>query len=426
MCIIIVSAYDILGCTCKNKNTIIEDYNSTSLIFAGTVVRFSDTTGFVFNISTLYKGSIFNDRSVSVRSEGGNCSYEFKIGEKYLVFAFEDEGAYFTDKCTRTATYESSELNLIFLNNLPQSLETSYILGSLVHWENHDQRFFEVTKLKNQKITLESSEFIFSTYTDENGEYLFKNIPIGKYAVKIDFDKELILESSAHDTINIMRNNCYFYPFTLVLPCTLVVSLVEAQNNPIKYYEINTQLIPASYYQIKDLYFGGSGSVKLGEDKIIYDRVPPGKYVLGVNTFFGSSSDYPYPSIYYPNVKDFEQAEVIELNEQNRIAEVEMVLQKLKTFYVKGEFITDSLKPLPHISLFLGRNNDPYSPDFVEWGVVRDNTFEISFLEDIDGWLFFELRITEDLRNKGYKYKNPKPIKIEKNTNIDNLKVVIE
>ena len=426
MFIIIVFASDILGCTCRNKNTIIEDYNSTSLIFAGTVVRFSDTTGFVFNISTLYKGSILNERSVSVRSESGNCSYEFKIGKKYLVFAFEYEDSYFTDQCTRTATYESSELNLIFLNNLPRSLETSFILGSLVYWENNDLRFFEVTKLKNQKITLESKEFIFSTYTDENGKYLFENIPIGKYTVKIDYDTDLILESAAYDTINIAKNNCYFYPFTLVLPCTVVVNLVDDQRNPIEYYEVDTELIPASYYKIKDLYLGGSGSVKIEEGKLIYDRVPPGNYVFGVNTFWGSSSCKPYTSIYYPNEREFDQAKVIELNSQKRSVEIEMVLQKLKTFYIKGEFVIDSLKPLPHISVFLGRNNDYDNPDFVEWGGVIGNKFEVEFLENIDGWIFFEFRITGDLWKKGYKYKKPKPIRIEKNTNVDNLKVLIE
>jgi hypothetical protein len=316
---------------------------------------------------------------------------------------------------------------LIFLDNLPQSLETSYILGSIVYWSNHGQRFSEVTKLTNQKITLISKELTLHAFTNEMGEFLFENVPLGSYAVKIDYEEGLILSNAEDDTIYLAKNNCYFYPFALILPCKLVISLKDSQNNPIGYDDVRTDLIPASFYTTEDLFFGPSGYINRDGDKIVYDRMPPGKYVLGVNTSYGPSGYSPYPSTYYPDVNKFDEAQMIELNEITRLVEVEMVMPKLKVFYIKGKFISKSEKPIPKIFIKLGANNDCDHANLVSGGIIdSDGNFELGILQDIEGWLCFEIIVLEELRNKGYTYKSIKPIKYDKNTSIDNLTISIE
>jgi len=417
----------IFGCTCLNNNSIIEDYNEASIIFVGNVISHSDTNGYLFTVQNNFKGALNSVVYVNTGLGGGDCGYPFKIGESYLVFAYEHNLNYYTDICTRTAEYSNSKLNLIFLDNLPQSLETSYVFGNIVYWSNHEQRFSEVTKLIKQRITLISKELTLSSFTDGYGEFLFKDVPLGKYSVKIDYGEGLVLSNAEDDTINLMRNDCYYFPLALILPCTLVISLKDSQNNVVGYDDVSTSLIPEAYNQIEDLYFGPKGYISRDGDKIVYDRMPPGNYVLGLNTSYGPSSYSPYPSTYYPNAKDFDNAEVIELSEEKRIVEVEMVLPKLKTYYIKGKIITNTQKPIPKIFISLGSNSDCDQANFLNGGIVdTDGVFELGFVQDVEGWLCFEMMITEELRNKGFRYKSIKPIKIEKNSNIDSLIILIE
>ena len=110
-------------CTCIAGKSIEEGIESADLIFEGVVLKqerypenwrthagadFLRTFGFggsvyVFFFATKkWKGSRLHDLVVSTPVQSSMCGFQFKDGEKYLVYAHINESQAMTDICTPT------------------------------------------------------------------------------------------------------------------------------------------------------------------------------------------------------------------------------------------------------------------------------------------------------------------------------------
>ena len=109
-----------LGCVCvlspnaltpeEARAALVKDFNEAFAVFTGEAVE-GDTFTVKFKVDKLWKGSVgdrivmptgakkYEDGTYSVNS----CDYSFRVGERYLVFAYGDSaGKMQAHACTRT------------------------------------------------------------------------------------------------------------------------------------------------------------------------------------------------------------------------------------------------------------------------------------------------------------------------------------
>ena len=116
-----------LGCVCfglpekptpeQARAMLVKDFNEASAVFSGEVVAL-DTFKVKFKVAKLWKGD-FGDEvvmSTGTKDNGdgshtsSSCNYDFKLGEKYLVYAYGDSPEEMQARaCTRTRPLKYAE-----------------------------------------------------------------------------------------------------------------------------------------------------------------------------------------------------------------------------------------------------------------------------------------------------------------------------
>jgi hypothetical protein len=132
---IMLLADNAFACSCLGGGKPCEAYGSASAVFAGAViaVRTADRKPtiekdkidlaprtFKFSVEQEFLGVEGTDVEVATGTGGGDCGYEFKLGERHLVYAHRwgEGNRLITSICTRTQPYVKADEDLEFLRNL--------------------------------------------------------------------------------------------------------------------------------------------------------------------------------------------------------------------------------------------------------------------------------------------------------------------
>lgn len=98
-------------------------------IFSGEVFEILDVPGsdsfirqraITLRIEDSWKGLEADATTVTLltSSQGSTCGYDFRKGQRYLVYAFRWKGSWSTNLCTRTMPIADAEEDLTFLETL--------------------------------------------------------------------------------------------------------------------------------------------------------------------------------------------------------------------------------------------------------------------------------------------------------------------
>ena len=108
------------------KKAVAKAKSEAAFVFSGQVTELDDSI-IKFRVERLWKGARTKEivliNTGTGKSEGGDriissCAYNFRLGEKYLVYAYRSEGKLETNKCTRTAVMEGAAEDVGMLENL--------------------------------------------------------------------------------------------------------------------------------------------------------------------------------------------------------------------------------------------------------------------------------------------------------------------
>ena len=113
------------ACKCAQPGTPSEELEESSAVFAGRVasVRHSfdpdaasvsrdDRTTVGFEVSAVWKGTVYEDMYITTPPTGGSCGFTFVEGEEYIVYAHDSaygDDSYTVGICTRTALLEQAQ-----------------------------------------------------------------------------------------------------------------------------------------------------------------------------------------------------------------------------------------------------------------------------------------------------------------------------
>jgi hypothetical protein len=105
----------VFACECPKRNDFQREFEQSQSVFVGEVVEINNSltdTLITFNVERIWKGTKSERIVVRTRNRGKTCGYNFKEGERYLVYADEELR---TSTCSRTREFKSNDPDLIDL-----------------------------------------------------------------------------------------------------------------------------------------------------------------------------------------------------------------------------------------------------------------------------------------------------------------------
>lgn len=119
---------------------------------------------------------------------GGECGFNFEKGRKYLVYATERRGRLYAGTGSRTRLLSEAGEDLTYFQNLPPENSGSNIRVKVVNRvpPTDQKRNYEVASMRGVKIIADNGEQKYEGTTNSAGEYVFRDLPPGKYKVTSD------------------------------------------------------------------------------------------------------------------------------------------------------------------------------------------------------------------------------------------------
>jgi hypothetical protein len=275
-----------------------------------------------------------------------HCGYQFKQGEKYLVYAhLRENKLYVRIGGTRTEPIAEATDDLDYLRSLQRGEPQAQIVGKVGQqtaeikrsdksFYNREWRFFG-SPMTGVKVFAKGTEQIYETFSDAKGEYKFFGLPTGEYEIWADyplyFRSEKVSVKTAEQGCgvgNIMarRKGLISGRVTDANGATvsnLRLSLVSADTAPEEILEERKD---------ESVWLLGSTNEK-GEYR--FEMLPAGRYLVVINRAnfertLGNEQAQKIPRLFYPGVKSIKEATVISIKEGEQVENKDFRLPKDK------------------------------------------------------------------------------------------------
>lgn len=341
--LVILSATSAEACSCAGGASPCQEYGRASFVFVGTpiAVRTVERTAtgdrdddywaprtFKFAIETAFLGSTQPQADVSTGLGGGDCGYDFKIGKRYVVYAYKSgkTGRLVTSICSRTNPIENANGDIEFLRSLESRQPGVTISGEVKRMRqnvaNGDSVY--VGPQQDFGLIIESDSGRKEVRTDAEGRYSLTGLSPGKFKVTLLLPDELFTYK-AEQEITVADRGC----------ATVNYSVVDNGRLSGRVLDPNGQPAPGVMLALMDK---DRSDPKANWGKLVradkdgqfnFSAVPAGEYLLAVNLSRYPEPNDPtnaYPRTYYPGVTDPSKAEIITLAAGENLRELNLQL----------------------------------------------------------------------------------------------------
>jgi hypothetical protein len=158
-----------------------------------------------FKVKTLFKQGDDDDDAgqkprkavdvLDVWTTGGDCGYDFQLGETYLVFANDEEGVdyFFTSSCMRTKRLSDAGEDLAYLYFYQNQPEESARLEGFVTSDRKSQLAIDAlhdpaaigSPVAGATLQLKSDKFTRYAESGSAGRFIFDGLPEGNYELSV-------------------------------------------------------------------------------------------------------------------------------------------------------------------------------------------------------------------------------------------------
>lgn len=346
------------ACSCRfGGGAPCAEYWRTDAVFTGRVIGGSKVTidaepykqemlAVRFVVEQSFRGGVEEiETEVLTGMGGGDCGYEFKLGERYMVYAFrgEKDRKLYTSICSRTRPLSKAVEDLAFVRALAGRRDTAgNIFGRVVkrnyEWKEGEDVFKPVA---NVELTIEGMERKYDLKTDAQGRFQKREIPPGKYRVKLKVPEGLTDESLKDNServltgdVEVMAQGCAETEFYLESDTRVMGRVVDASSQPVAGMSVEMRPAPNNRNNYNSLLYAQTDA----EGRFEFKTVAPGTYILGYRIIGASNQErMPYARVYYPGVPALGQAGVISVKEGERLRDLELrLLPRLEEITLEG------------------------------------------------------------------------------------------
>ena len=287
------------ACTCVQSGPACQAFWNTSLVFDAVASSVDEERGVAtLDVRQVWKGTV-PARVVVPSGDGASCVYEFKAGQRYLVFAYHDpsNARVRVSLCSATQEWDGSGSDAEFLASLSRPAAGGRVFGTVRHFTRSGGGVPE----KDQRPIVTSVHLQTSagvrTATSSSGEYRFDDLIPGSYGVTLDTPEGYIAYPASARVEIADSRACASQPFSLTDNGRIAGRLLNFKGDPPS--GLNVEVVTAGNIPVprgispRTATVGDDGSFEAG-------GLPPGDYVVGVNLRDVPSPGVPYARVLYP------------------------------------------------------------------------------------------------------------------------------
>ena len=322
---LVITARPADACTCAGRIAVCEAFWKTPVVFEGevlSIVPVANSRGeeypperrVRFAIGKVHRGDIGDTAELMTGAGGGDCGYTFKQGGRYLVYANFYAGKLTAGICSRTRLLADAAEDLEYLKTAVAPSAGGRVFGRATYGRAsfNDPEVPAV----GYRILLKNEEEERITRTNAAGTFEFDNLAIGKYGIRIvvpDSERSYGGSPLTGSTVEIVdTRGCAAADFMIVPIGHITMRVVDAEQRP------KSQLV----LELQDANGKWARRIVGVSDEngdVTFSPVSPGRYIVGLNTAKVADQKQPYPTLYYPGVRDPSQAEVVEIQRGGRL-----------------------------------------------------------------------------------------------------------
>jgi hypothetical protein len=425
---VLIAASAALACSCGDSGAgICQIYWTAPAIFSGRVVqidsipRGADDTGFMsrrvrFAVIDAYRGVTGETAEVLTGSGGGDCGYDFKLNESYLVYAWGNESKLFTGICTPTKLLTQADEDLSYIRGLADAKPGGSIYGRVTQYlvRKSQDEHGPNPPMSNVSISIEGAKTTTETRTDTDGEFRVDGLPAGKYTVRATappgfYDRGTKVDAQLFD------KGCAIAWFTFEIDTSLNGRVTDENSLGAK---LMVDLVPVALINEKFQY--DRYSVESDADgRFTFRSVPDGKYYLGIRLGRYTFLDFAYPKTFYPGTPDLARATIVEISEGVTLKNYDFELPpKLSTRTIRGKIIPPAGTQASDVQICFEESPGGNCASGGEDEIKPDGSFKVTRFAGIK-YILRAFVNTSD----GQRYA--KPISIPESGNVRGLKVVV-
>jgi len=328
---IFLAARAVQACSCAGGASPCQEYGRVAAVFVGTPIAVRTVARpsspdqdeldywaprrFTFSIETSFLGVASTEAEVSTGLGGGDCGYDFKIGQRYVVYAYKSgkAGRLITSICTRTNLFDKATEDIEFLRTL-QSRQPGVTISGQVRRMRQKVAEGDSIAIESERdftLVIEGENNRKEIQTDAQGRFTLTGLSPGKFKITLQLPDELTTYK-AEQEITVADRGCAAVNYSVVDNGRLSGRVLDPDGQPVA--GVLLALVEKDHADPKTNWGKLIRSEKDGQFN--FSALPPGQYLMAVNLSRYPQPNDPtdaYPRTYYPGVADVSKAEVITL-----------------------------------------------------------------------------------------------------------------
>jgi hypothetical protein len=274
-------------------------------------------TRYRFHINERFAGPNSPDIDVFSGGDDGDCGYNFKKGDQYIVYTQQEtEGRLFATICNGTRRASDGRALLPQLRAMRNHDRVASVFG-LLH--RADPPLLAPTDdpddpLPNIKLKLRSKDDRFATSTGADGVYSFYDVHAGEYQYTADlparFEFTQKTLKGGLPPFKIPNGACYEYNVSALPTGKIRGSVLGPDGKPLQLASV--ELYRADRYDhAKPGLWGFQGDT----GKFEFDHIGPGRYILVFNRLNREDPNSPFHRTFYPGVRKQSETRIIRMKD---------------------------------------------------------------------------------------------------------------
>ena len=227
-----------------------------------------------------------------------------------------DDGRLTTSVCSRTRPLAEAAEDVKYLSALPASGTGARVYGQIKEWVHHpaDAQGVDYGPLENITVSVRSAGLSRDVVTNGNGEYELQGVPLGTVSVSVATPFGFVETPPLEFEVTDLRA-CIATDFTLRAKSGAHGLVVDEASRPLSGILVEAVAAELAGYK-PDTIFEPARTDEHGQ--FVFDRLPPGAYVFGVDVTKGRYKPPSGPTTFLPGTAVVKDAAVFELKPGDR------------------------------------------------------------------------------------------------------------